>query len=216
VFDIFVEGALTLNDFDIFRDAPGKNVPLVVSSPTTFVISDGTMTIEFVRIMGDPQINGIEVIYVGPPINPTAPTAPSAPVTVPVKVPVTVPVAPVNVPVAPVPVSAPVSGGSLVHRINSGAANVVIVPPNNVVWNPDQYASSGVPYTTCGTTTTSMYCTSRYFRTKDAAPYLYNIPVPESNRKYEVRLHFAEQVCFGSFVMRCVVHMAHPIKPNTH
>ena len=218
-----------------------------MSAPTPIWIADGTMTIDFVEIAGDPHINGIEVIYVGPPIGVPPPvTAPvkiptkapvkaptkapvkaptkapvkaptkapvkaptkapvkaptKAPVKAPTKAPVKAPTkAPVAVPVkvptkTPVVVPVPVpTGGNIVHRINSGSTSQVIVPPNNIVWTPDQYAVGGLPYNTCGNVTTSIYCTSRYFRTTDAAPHRYDLPIAVSNRTYEVRLHFAEQV----------------------
>jgi hypothetical protein len=86
------------------------------------------------------------------------------------------------------------SPGNIVHRINFGSTNHVTVPPNNVVWTPDQYSTSGLSFSTCGNTTTSIYCTSRYFRIVDAVPHRYNIPVPTNRQTYTVRLHFAEQV----------------------
>lgn len=84
----------------------------------------------------------------------------------------------------------------VLHRINCGSTNEAIVPPNNVVWSPDQYSAAGLSYNNCGSTTTSIYCTSRYFLTTDSAPRRYELPVTVSNRTYEVRLHFAEQVRF--------------------
>ena len=220
---MLVENSILLDNFDIFQLAPGRNVPIVMSAPTPIWIADGTMTIDFVEIAGDPHINGIEVIYVGPPIGVPPPvTAPvkiptkapvkaptkapvkaptKAPVKAPTKAPVKAPTkAPVAVPVkvptkTPVVVPVPVpTGGNIVHRINSGSTSQVIVPPNNIVWTPDQYAFGGLPYNTCGNVTTSIYCTSRYFRTTDAAPHRYDLPIAVSNRTYEVRLHFAEQV----------------------
>ena len=202
--------------------APGKNVPLVMDISNPIFIADGTMTIDFAEITGEPHINGIEIIYVGPPIVASPPTAPviptpiQAPTKIPTKAPLVAPMiaAPTKLPtktptkvptkipvVAPVPLPVPVpvpvpttNGGNIVHRINCGSTNQVVVPPNNVVWTIDQYASGGLPYNTCGNVTTSIYCTSRYFRTADVIPYRYNLPVAVSNRTYSVRLHFAEQV----------------------
>jgi hypothetical protein len=95
-----------------------------------------------------------------------------------------------------------------IHRINCGSTKQVVVPPNNVVWAPDQYSTPGEMYDTCGTNTTSIYCTNRYFRTIDGAPHQYNLPVPTNNRAYTVRLHFAEQVRLGvrgSYSLDCHV-----------
>jgi hypothetical protein len=92
-----------------------------------------------------------------------------------------------------------------IHRINCGSTKQVVVPPNNVVWAPDQYSTPGKMYDTCGTNTTSIYCTNRYFRTVDSAPHQYNLPVPTNNRTYTVRLHFAEQVRVGVAIVLFVM-----------
>jgi hypothetical protein len=212
VYDVWTEGTLLLNKLDIFRLAPGKNVPLIMTAPNPILITDGTMTIDFVEVSGEPHINGIEVVYIGPPIVVSPPIAPTTPISIPIKAPTKVPtkapikpptraptkapvVVPVPVPVPPVPVPVPTTTvGNIVHRINCGSTAQVIVPPNNVVWTPDQYATGGLPYNTCGSVTNSIYCTSRYFRTTDVTPHRYQLPVAVSNRMYTVRLHFAEQV----------------------
>ena len=205
-----MENSLILDNFDIYLLAPGQNVPLIVSVPTPIYISDGTMTIDFVEIVGEPHINGIEIIYIGPPLvvaPPTAPTAPiSAPIQAPIKLPTTSPIkAPVKAPTKapiPAPVSAPVvvpTSGNIVHRINCGTTKQVIVPPENIVWTPDQFSTMGLSYNTCGNITTSIYCTSRYYRPTDVTPYRYELPVAVSNRNYQVRLHFAEQVRLAEF-----------------
>jgi Malectin domain len=81
---------------------------------------------------------------------------------------------------------------SLPIRINCGSTTPVTM--NNVTWNHDENAMSGAPYNTCGNTTNSIYCSSRYFRTKKGTPFQYNIPVPVNNTSYQLRLHFAEYV----------------------
>lgn len=167
-----MEGNIVINNLDIVRDAPGRNVPYVTASNR--YISDGIITIDLTKSVGDPQINGIEVIFIGQP----SPTVP----------PTTSPV------VAPAP--AP-SAGDLLHRINCGSANQVIVPPLNTVWDPDIYAVSGNPYNHCNSSTinSDIYCSSRFFRSSAGMPFRYSIPIPVANRTYEVRLHFAETVC---------------------
>jgi Malectin domain len=111
---------------------------------------------------------------------PTAPTG-APPVTAPRK------------PLSNAPVVSIITG-NIVHRINCGSTNQVVVPPDNTVWTPDQYSTSGLSYNTCGNILTSIYCASRYFRAKDTVPHRYNLPVPANQRTYTVRLHFAEQV----------------------
>jgi hypothetical protein len=69
---------LVIDNIDIVRDAPGKNVPYIVNVGT--FVTDGVVTVEFVAAIDNPQINAIEVIYVGVPI----PTPAAAPVAAPV------------------------------------------------------------------------------------------------------------------------------------
>ena len=178
LFDIYIEGTLVADDFDIYDSASGGDVPYILTFST--FVRDGTITIEFVRNTDNPQINGIEVLAGGAPIT----VSTKAPVKPPVKLPTKAPIAPTS--------------GNIVHRINCGSTSQVIVPPNNIVWTPDQYSTSGLAYSTCGTVSTSIYCTSRYFRTADAVPHRYNLPVSTNKRTYTVRLHFAEQVRFWS------------------
>ena len=161
-------------NFDIYASAAGGNLPFVVTVST--VVRDGAVTIDFVRDKNNPQINGIEVLLGAAPVAP------------PVKAPVRNPTR------APVPVTLPTQTPVLVHRINCGSTNQIVVPPNNLVWTPDQYSTLGALYNTCGGNTSSIYCTSRYFRATDAPPHRYNLPVSATIRSYTVRLHFAEQV----------------------
>lgn len=175
LFDIYIEGALVADDFDIYDSSSGGDVPYILTTST--FVTDGMITIEFVRHKDNPQINGIEVLDGGAPFVTPAATPTKAPLKLPTKAPVVSPTV-----------------GNIVHRINCGNTNQVVIPPNNIVWTPDQYSSSGLSYNTCGDISTSIYCSSRYFRATDAAPYRYNLPVSSNKRTYTVRLHFAEQV----------------------
>ena len=166
-----------LNDFDIFRDAPGKNVPEVATS--NVFVTDGTITIDFANVIGDPSINGIEIIYTGGGVVPSAPAG-IAPTKTPTKVPSVAPASPQT--------------GNVLYRINSGSSSQVIVPPNNLVWDPDQFVVTGLPYDNCNSTAGSIYCSGRYFQTAFGTPFRYDLPVAVSNRTYEVRLHFTEPV----------------------
>jgi Malectin-like domain len=79
-------------------------------------------------------------------------------------------------------------------RISCGSSTEV-TDSNNIVWSADQFfVKSGKPYNTCGSVTNDVYCTSRYFRSVNGSPFRYEIPVPESNTVYMIRLHFSEQV----------------------
>lgn len=170
-----------LDNFDIIRDALGKFTPEIVT--TNAFVTDGAITIDFSVVTGDPSINGIEIIYTGINGAPSSPTAGAT--TSPIRAPTMSPVH---------------SSGNLIYRINSGSSSEVMVPPNNLVWDPDQFVTTGLPYDSCNNMTGSIYCTGRYFQAAYGTPFSYNIPIPISNRTYEVRLHFAESVCF-TYVM---------------
>jgi hypothetical protein len=118
-FDVYVEGSLVIDNIDIFRAAPGKDVPYIVTLNT--FVTDGAITIEFVAGINDPQINAIEVLIAGAPK--------STPVAVPIAPPVTVPVKqpPVAVPIAR-PVTVPVKQPPVV--IYPTAAPLAL-PPNS-------------------------------------------------------------------------------------
>jgi Malectin domain len=65
IFDVFVEGLLVINDLDLMS-IPGGNISYVVAINS--FVTDGNVTIDFVRVKDNPQINGIEVYDNGQPI----------------------------------------------------------------------------------------------------------------------------------------------------
>jgi hypothetical protein len=69
---VFVEGALVIDNLDIYLRAPGGNVSYVVR--VLPFVTDGSITIDFATgSVSVPQINGIEVYDAGVPIpSPTA------------------------------------------------------------------------------------------------------------------------------------------------
>ena len=186
---------MVLDNFDIIRDAPGKFTPKVITTNT--YVTDGTITIDFTAVTSDPSLNGIEVIYTTG--SGGAPSAPTVPIPVPTPAQLLVPV-PAPIPAAPItltnaPIVSPVSvTGNLLYRINSGSSSQVIVPPNNLVWDPDQFVLTGLPFNDCSNMTGSIYCSGRSFQPAYGTPFRYDIPIPASNRTYQVKLHFAESV----------------------
>jgi Malectin domain len=108
-FDVYVEGSLVIDNIDIFRAAPGKDVPYIVTLNT--FVTDGAITIEFVAGINYPQINAIEVLTAGAPKSTPVAVPIARPVNVPVKQPpVAVPIArPVTVPVKQPPVAVPIA-----------------------------------------------------------------------------------------------------------
>ncbi len=77
VFDVLVEGAVALNDFDIFAEAGGRDRALVKTLPVT--VSDGMLTIDFNVVVQNPQVSAIEIypIASGGAGDTTAPSTPA-------------------------------------------------------------------------------------------------------------------------------------------
>ena len=76
VFDVLMEGALTLDNLDIFAQA-GANKAYVTSTPVT--VADGKLTIDFIHVIQNPNLSGIEIypISAGAPET-EAPTPPGS------------------------------------------------------------------------------------------------------------------------------------------
>lgn len=76
VFDVSLEGALALDNLDIFSEV-GSNTALVKSIPVS--ITDGQLNIDFQRVLQNPNLSGIEVFPVlgGGAVETEAPTIPS-------------------------------------------------------------------------------------------------------------------------------------------
>ena len=63
LFDVKVEGITVLDNYDIFVAAGGTNVPVEESITTN--VTDGSLTIEFLRDVENPKVNGLEILPVG-------------------------------------------------------------------------------------------------------------------------------------------------------
>jgi chitodextrinase len=76
VFNVLVEGATALGNFDIYAQAGALNTALVKALPVT--VADGKLTIDFTVVTQNPQVSGIEIfpLQEGPP-DTTPPAAPS-------------------------------------------------------------------------------------------------------------------------------------------
>lgn len=77
VFDVSLEGALALDNLDIFAEV-GANTALVTSIPVT--IADGKLNIDFQRVIQNPNLSGIEVFPVlgGGAVETIPPTVPGS------------------------------------------------------------------------------------------------------------------------------------------
>jgi hypothetical protein len=182
-FDIYVEGEIRSRNFDILQNSKNNlpNTAYILSSITK-VVTDGFITIEFVRIIENPMINGIEIVPImeaTPPVNPPTNTLPVTQPTV--KVPFTI-------------------------RINAGSATSFTDSNTGKIWlmdNVTQYTKGSSKtfgaknMTSCfaniaNTFEDRLYCTQRYFLSTTTPPFQYNIPVPNGRTLYNIILHFAE------------------------
>jgi hypothetical protein len=150
-FHVYVEGSLAISNLDVFV-AAGSIPRTALVIPITKTISDGFASVEFVKVLNNPIINGFEIVPAtasGPgPIAPApstkapapfptkAPTLPPVPVPTkaPTKAPVPTPIetptkAPVLAPV-PVPTKAPVVAPVLAPTLTPVTAPVPSVRIN--------------------------------------------------------------------------------------
>jgi hypothetical protein len=62
VFDVVAEGTVRIDNFDIYAAAGYRNAHKATISVT---VSDGVLDLDFVKVTGDPQINGIAIVAPG-------------------------------------------------------------------------------------------------------------------------------------------------------
>ena len=178
VFDIYVDGSLFLNDYDIFQQAGSHNKANIVHRIINVTHNNG-LNVELVAVKENPSINGIEIIPNNG--NFTTGIATMAPSIAPT--------------LAPIAATDPVQG---VVRINAGGDDYIDSFGNT--WAADKYVVNfhGQEYTDChqpisSTVDDTLYCCHRWFAPWTGSPYVYSIPVITAG-VYEVRLHFAEIV----------------------
>lgn len=97
IFDVYVEDVLVISNLDLIS-LRSVNVPYIVTVKS--FITDGNITIDFVRVKENPQINGIEVYDDGQPIPlPSAiPQAVIEPTLAPISLPLNSTTTPVTMP----------------------------------------------------------------------------------------------------------------------
>jgi hypothetical protein len=198
VFDVYIENELRLPRFDIIQNAD-TNLPntAYVITALSSIVTDGWITIEFVRQIEYPLISGIEVIpYTGV----TGPPLPAPTTKTPVKV--VIPSQPQQQPVPP-----NYNGAPYAIRINAGAAVSFTDVNTGKVWLNDDVTQ----YTKGGSKTYSMknqtqcyvsiqetledriYCSQRYYTDASSGVAQYNVPVRSGIKsRYKIQLHFAE------------------------
>src|SRR5258706_421532 len=78
VFNVNINGSLALNKFDIFATAGGEYIAVVEQFSAT-ADGSGTITIQFVTVTDNAQVNGIEVLAGTSPTPTPTPTSTSTP-----------------------------------------------------------------------------------------------------------------------------------------
>lgn len=195
VFDIYIENQLRVAQFDVLKYAK-DNAPNTAYILTTVsqVVTDGHITIEFVRLLEYPMISGIEII---PNIGPSGPV--KSPLPVPTK-------APVKLVLPPQPQSSPSTWTPYAIRINTGSSVSYTDTNTGKVWLKDNvalytkglsktYGTKNLPQCSVSITNTledRIYCTHRYYTAPSSAAQ-YNVPVRTgATITYDIILHFAE------------------------
>lgn len=102
-----MEGALVIDHLDLASLRGGNASHVVTVNP---FVTDGKVTIDLVRVKGDPLINGIEVFDDGQLI--LSPTIAPEAILQPTEAPFNIPLLPVSANATTVPVSAPTTGSS--------------------------------------------------------------------------------------------------------
>ena len=74
-FNVAINGALVLRNFDLFAAAGGKDIA-VVKQFTRPADSSGEINIQFTTVLGSAVVNGIEVLATDPSPTPTATATP--------------------------------------------------------------------------------------------------------------------------------------------
>jgi hypothetical protein len=167
--DVYVEGDLIAPEYDILVAAGGKYIPTVLTEVTT--VTDGFVSIEIVRRVGNPKISGIEIREVSADYS-ESPTR------------------------SPAPTGAPVIPAFETMRINCGGG--AITDPAGRTWMGDEglYSAYGKGFwdsenTVKGTENQVLFYSYRYFNGVNAAgPASYEIPIPAGD--YAIVMHFAE------------------------
>jgi Malectin domain len=153
VFDVYVENSLIAAGFDIVKQA-GPNTAVVLERIVS--VNDGGVTIELVKGIENPAINGIEIIATSDPVPAPTPAPPTAPIA---------------------PPTAPTS--TAVVRINVGGDQFIDTAGNT--WIADNYfGGKGASYGSCpaivaNTLDDDLYCTNRWFGPWHGPPFVYSI-----------------------------------------
>lgn len=173
VFNILVEGVLSVENLDVYARAGALNA-YVITLQT--LVTDRIVTIQFIPVIDDPFISAIEVVEI-PNI--------TAPITFPTESPILVPNA-----------SSPDPTSTAIVRLNAGGE--MFVDSKGNTWSNDTFfqGNSFVGDQACNrnisnTIDDALFCTERYFKGNSTQLSSYEIPV-SGNAVYQLRLYFSE------------------------
>jgi hypothetical protein len=168
-FGVKIQGELVLDAFDIFETV-GANFADVETFPAE--VTDGTLTIQLIKDVENPKINGISIRASGQGVSPTLPT-------------------PTTTSTAAPPTATP-STGTALYRVNAGGGQYSDSEGN--LWAADAFFTSGsafaLPGVSIGLTVDDVLFSSERYDPPSGDPMKYEFPV--ENGFYEVRLGFAE------------------------
>ena len=178
VFDVQIEGATVLDNYDITASVGFLTADIKVL--TNIAVTDGSLNINFPSASADnPTIAGIEIFSGSPAATATATRTPTATLT---RTPTP----------TPTPTALP---STTVYRIDCGGSGGTF---SGVSWAADAYFTGGVvsnlPNPIANTTDDGLYTTQRS-TSADNLGFSYALPV--TNGTYTVRLHFAELYWVG-------------------
>jgi HSP20 family molecular chaperone IbpA len=164
VFDVSIEGTVELANVDIFSEVGGF---AALTKSVTKKVTDGVLTIEFIRKVQSPTIAGIEVRSVSSSSLPQVETGPEP---------------------------APVAAQPLIPPIRINAGGDAFTDSTGTTWAADAYYVNGQTYQQkqnediSGTVDDSLFRSERYDKLSDALKY----EIPIRNGEYSVTLYFAD------------------------
>ena len=164
-FNVSINGATALSNFDIYASAGGQN-KAITRSFTATANSSGQIVIQFTSVTENPKINGISIKPSGPNPTPTPTVTPTGIVNTPTPT----PTGTVSIYIAAGRTSALgsfqadqyYSGGSTYSNSNTvDVSQITSNPPPAALFNNERYGA--MSYTIPGLTAGSMYTVTLYF-----------------------------------------------------
>jgi hypothetical protein len=191
-----MEGVTKLSNYDIFAAAGAKN-KAAPDRVFTVVVTDGELTIDFIKVTDLPKVNAIQVRWIGDPPTPThTPTATDTPTITSTPTETLTPTI-TNTPTETGTPTATATATPYEQRVNAGGLSYT--DGAGKIWAKDKvfaagswgYVGGAVSTTTsaiAGTTDDKLYQSERNWSASAQPGYRFTMPAGQ----YEVTLKFAE------------------------